>query len=273
MDCNEARRLIDAHTDGELDLVHELDLERHLQTCADCARRAQAVGAFRTRLRESRRFETPPNLRLQVIAGLRKEAGDVVPFETSAAGDSASPSQPPVRRPARSLADRAAWVRFTAAAASLAACIALGYAWGGARDRTDRLVEDAVGDHVRALQADHLMDVASTDQHTVKPWFAGRLDFSPPVVDLASIGFPLVGGRLERLGGHTAAALVFRRRQHIINVFVWPTDITTPAGHPRQRDGYNLTSWTAGDLSFLAVSEIPKEELAQFAEAFRTAAR
>jgi anti-sigma factor RsiW len=134
-------------------------------------------------------------------------------------------------------------------------------------------VEDAIGDHVRALQADHLMDVASTDQHTVKPWFAGRLDFSPPVVDLASAGFPLVGGRLERLGGHTAAALVFRRRQHVINLFIWPSDATTPAGHPRQREGYHLTAWTAGDLSFLAVSEIPSEELAQFADEFRAAAR
>jgi anti-sigma factor RsiW len=267
MDCNEARRLIDAHTDGELDLVHELDLERHLQTCAECARRAQGVGAFRTRLRESPRFHAPAGLRSQIIAGLRQEAGNVVPFEAAAA-----PLEPAVSSTRRRFIERAAWARFTAAAASLAACIALGYAWGGARDRTDRLVEDAVGDHVRALQADHLMDVASTDQHTVKPWFAGRLDFSPPVVDLAAAGFPLVGGRLERLGGHTAAALVFRRRQHVINLFIWPTDATTPTGYPRQRDGYHLTSWTAGDLSFLAVSEIPSEELAQFADAFQAAA-
>jgi anti-sigma factor RsiW len=131
------------------------------------------------------------------------------------------------------------------------------------------LIDDAISDHVRSLQAQHLTDVASTDQHTVKPWFAGKLDFSPPVVDLASAGFPLTGGRLEHLDGRPAAALVFHRRQHAINLFIWPAGAGVLSPRSTERDGYNATTWSHAGLNFLAVSEIPATELKQFADAFR----
>jgi anti-sigma factor RsiW len=118
-----------------------------------------------------------------------------------------------------------------------------------------------------------LTDVASTDQHTVKPWFAGKLDFAPPVIDLASSGFPLIGGRLEHFDGRTAAALVFHRRQHAINLFIWPADAVAVASSQAERDGYHVETWSRDGFNFVAVSEIPAAELSQFTDDFRSAQR
>jgi anti-sigma factor RsiW len=126
-----------------------------------------------------------------------------------------------------------------------------------------------VSDHVRSLQAGHLTDVVSTDQHTVKPWFAGKLDFSPPVVDLSGDGFPLAGGRLEQIDGRPAAALVFHRRLHTVNLFVWPTAAGEIPARRGAEKGYNTEGWSQGGMNFLAVSEIPASDLAQFAAAYR----
>ena len=145
----------------------------------------------------------------------------------------------------------------------------LGYAWGNARAHDDALRGEAVADHVRSLQGNHLVDVISTDQHTVKPWFIGKIDFSPPVVDLADLGFPLSGGRLERLDGLTAAALVFHRRLHSVNLFIWPTTKGSVAERRDTENGYATLSWSGGGLNFMAVSEIPPAELEQFAAAYR----
>ena len=130
--------------------------------------------------------------------------------------------------------------------------------------------EEAVDSHVRSLMPGHLFDVQSTDQHTVKPWFLGKLDFAPPVVDLEAVGFPLVGGRLDYLGGRPAAALVYQRRQHTINVFI-STDGTT-SGRPtedRSVRGFHVRHWTHGDMAFWAVSDVNDAELSEFVRAFQ----
>ncbi|SDS30426.1 zf-HC2 domain-containing protein [Opitutus sp. GAS368] len=253
MDCNQARPLIDADTDGELDLVRHLELAAHLRTCAECTRHAETARARRAALRESLpRFTAPPQLAGKIRAALQ-------------AGGMPASAGAPARRPSLF------WPVWNVAglAASLAFAVLVGFAWGHARARANLLVDEAVADHVRSLQAGHLMDVASTDQHTVKPWFAGKLDFAPPVTDLAAAGFPLTGGRLEHLDGRPAAALVFHRRQHAINLFIWPADPI--AARRSGASGYNTESWSQGGLNFLAVSEMPAAELAQFVAAFRAA--
>jgi len=252
MDCNETRRFLDADIDGELDLVRHLELETHLRACPACARLAENARARRVALRDALpRFTASAPLAQKIRAALP-----------------ATPSAAPV--PVRAKVIFSLW-QVSGLAASIAVALLFGYAWGGARARADLLIGDAISDHVRSLQAAHLTDVASTDQHTVKPWFAGKLDFSPPVVDLATAGFPLTGGRLEHLDGRPAAALVFHRRQHAINLFIWPAGAASLSPRSTQRDGYNATTWSSAGLNFLAVSEIPAAELAQFAEAFRRA--
>ena len=254
MNCHETRGLIDADTDGELDLVRHLELAAHLRTCPDCARLAETARARRTALQGSLpRFTAPPQLAGKIRAALAAEG---------------APLAAPVAR--RSTLFWPFW-NVAGLAASLAFVLLIGFAWGNARARAHLLVQEAVNDHVRSLQASHLTDVTSTDQHTVKPWFAGRIDFAPPVVDLVAAGFPLVGGRLEHLDGRPAAALVFHRRQHAINLFVWPGTTGPVPVRTAGVNGYNTESWAQNGLNFLAVSEIPATELGQFAAAFRAA--
>jgi len=265
MDCNETRRLLDADIDGELDLVRHLELDAHLRACPDCARLAENARAGRTTIRESLpRFTAPPQLADRIRASIDGERGRDARATPSA--------RPAIRGVGVSPVSFPLW-QVTGLAASLAFAVLVGFAWGNARSRGNLLFDEAIADHVRSLQASHLTDVVSTDQHTVKPWFAGKLDFSPPVVDLAASGFPLSGGRLEHIDGRPAAALVFHRRQHAINLFIWPATTTALSSRRAERDGYNAETWSSVSLNFLAVSEIPASELAQFAETFRTNTR
>jgi anti-sigma factor RsiW len=264
MDCNETRRLLEADLDGELDLVRHLELEAHLRTCPTCARLAENARQRRTALRESLpRFTASPQLAEKIRRALPVAPASAITTNTRAVGSAEDRATP---RAVFSL-----W-SLGGLAASFALALLVGYGWGSGRAHTRALFNEAIAEHVRSLQADHLTDVASTDQHTVKPWFAGKLDFSPPVVDLAPAGFPLKGGRLEHLDGRPAAALIYFRRQHAINLFVWPIGSGALSSHPRSEEGYNSIAWSRDGLNFLAVSEIPAAELSQFAEAFRQAA-
>jgi len=250
MNCDEISRLLEANCDGELDLVRQLELEAHLRSCPDCALQAKAIAARRNALRDSLpRFTAPSQFRERIRSLIRAEEAP--------------------RRAVRRPPIHWSYLSLGGMAASIALAIAVGYNLGISRAHSNALLDEAVSDHVRSLQAGHLMDVISTDQHTVKPWFIGKLDFSPPVVDLADVGFPLAGGRLERIDGRPAAALVFRLRLHSINVFVWPANSGEIPMRDGRENGYNARSWSQGGLNFLAVSEISSAELGQFIEEFR----
>jgi anti-sigma factor RsiW len=134
----------------------------------------------------------------------------------------------------------------------------------------DRLMEELVSSHVRSLQVDHLSDVVSSDQHTVKPWFNGKLDFSPPVIDLASQEFPLVGGRLDYLDERTVAVLIYRHKLHPINLYIWPGTGRNVAPQGQDRQGYHLIHWTAGGMNYWAVSDLAASELEFFVNTLRS---
>ncbi|HZZ58490.1 MAG TPA: hypothetical protein VFE31_11715 [Opitutaceae bacterium] len=210
------------------------------------------------------RYPAPPELAARIQAAI--EAAGAANGGRADSGPGAPPGSAPDRAP---VVRMIFWPVIAAAAALVA--LATGYQWGRGNTQARFLDQEAVAAHIRSLQGEHLMDVVSTDQHTVKPWFAGKLDFSPPVVDLAAEGDRLEGGRLDRLGGHTVAALVYRHRQHTINLFVWPGKPSGPA--KTSTDGYQTRSWSGGDFAFLAVSDAPASELEHFEQAFQNASR
>lgn len=246
MGCNETQHLLDGYVDSELDLTSTLEIEKHLQTCADCAHAYNNQLALRTAIGADSLYFTPPaNLRKRIQVSLRQES-----------------KAKPVPR-------RIAW-QWTRIAAPLAAVllIALGlfYIWS-VSSADDHLTQDVLSSHVRSLMANHLVDVPSSDQHTVKPWFNGKLDFSPQVVDLANQGFPLVGGRLDYLDNRSVAALVYQRRKHVINLFIWPSTQNADSGTRMVTlQGYHLFSWTKGGFNYWAVSDVNTSELQQFVQ-------
>ena len=244
MSCAEkADRLLEAYVDDQLDLVASLEMERHVAECAECAQAVKSHRALRSALGgASLCFETPKDLEGRVRAGLRETAP-------------------------RSAGRRFGWPWLAAAASLPAIAILAGALVLSSRtpSQGDRLNQEIVSAHVRSLMADHLTDVPSSDQHTVKPWFNGKLDFSPEVRDLASDGYPLVGGRLDYLDGRSVAVLVYQRHQHPINLFLWPEPNGTPipAGETSLR-GYNVIRGRRSGTSYSAVSDLNLAELRQF---------
>jgi len=246
-----------AYLDGELDLTSALALERHLEECAECA------GAL----------ETQRALRDAIAgAGLRHRPS----------ADQTIRLRRTLRRAARESADEPAWpvwswhrlAAFPTIAALLLVAVAswsLGRFWP-ARASADLgdLQEEVVASHVRSLLAGQPAQVASTDRHTVKPWFTGKLDYSPAVVDLASAGFPLVGGRLDYLGHHAVAALVYRSDRHVINLFTWPaastTDSAASAPSASMRQGFHVLHWSQSGMTYWAVSDVAEDRLRRFAQ-------
>ena len=243
MTCADSRPLLHAHVDGELDLVRDMEVSEHLKQCPACKARHEGIAALRSAVGErASRHRAPAALRARLQAAAHL--------------DKAVPQ--PVKR---------LWFpQVLAAAASIALALFAGYTWGGHASRGALVADEAMNAHIRSLQEMHPLDVISTDRHTVKPWFAGKLDFSPPVVDLADSGYPLAGARLEEIDGHTAAGLVFHRKLHTISLYIWQG-----AGFEgtESRFGYSARGWSHNGLSFLVVSDIPEGEVAQFAALYR----
>jgi anti-sigma factor RsiW len=244
MNCREAQALLCAYIDEELDLVHTLDFEAHVQECAACAAALKRQEAVRAAVTAHAPYHS-------AAATLRAT------IERRAATQFGL-----VERPQSSPWWSARWLMLAAACAVLALVIVrFPIGPGPARDLSREIVDA----HVRSLLATHLFDVPSSDQHTVKPWFAGKLDYAPEVRDLSSVGFALTGGRLDYVHGRTVAALVYRRRQHTINVFVWPAHESDRAPRLEERDGYHVISWVRGGMTWWAVSDLNAAELKELA--------
>ena len=269
MNCEEATKLMDGYLDGELDPVTSQKVEQHLRECSGCQQAYEVHTAVTHAIsRGATYYKAPDELRQRIHASLREAIG--APDSRGAAAEDPLP----VRRPEavrRGVFFDMPWNWLALAAAIvLAAIIAsslLPKLWQPGADQF--LATQLIASHVRSLMADHLTDVASSDQHTVKPWLDVKLDFAAPVVDLSGDGFPLIGGRLDYLDNHSAAALVYQRRKHFINLFIWPT---TPADSKEQkvveREGYHLVHWADGDFTYWAVSDVNIIDLETFKRSF-----
>jgi mycothiol system anti-sigma-R factor len=251
MRCDEVRPRIDAYVDGELAEAERVQLHDHLADCPDCGPEATALERLRDDIRQAAPvYRAPEALRSRIRFALRREAA------ANASGTVPAPG----------------WLAY---AASILLAVAVGS--GGTLlitgERQENVVaNELVDSHLRSLLGNHLTDVPSSDQHTVKPWFEGRSDVSPPAVDLAGDGFPLVGGRLDLIAGKPIPALVYRRHAHVINLFVLPAsrrDLATTL----TRNGYTLLHWDEGDLGLWAVSDAAPSELDGFERAFRAATK
>jgi anti-sigma factor RsiW len=259
MKCPESRKLIHAYIDGELDLVRCLEFEEHLKSCAECVAGKNSLQSLRTALQNSAgdlAYSAPDSLRRQVRQMARgSSSGDVTTRST-------------LKRVHQALQSQWFWKWLALGATAVAALAIFLRPAGVSMSGQEQLVNEAVASHVRSLMANHLTDVESSDRHTVKPWFDGKLDFAPTVKDFADQGFPLVGGRLDYLDGRAVAALVYRRDKHIINVFVWPA-ATAGAGisatETENYHGYNTITFGAGGFRYCLVSDVEGKELERLA--------
>ena len=254
MNCAAAVRWFDALLDGELDPKNDAEVREHLEGCAVCKQRYEAKRALSTRMqRLELGYAAPESLRARIAAAL----------EADAAGD--VPAMVPLNAPAPREARRrpghwfalAGWPVALAASAMLATVML---------QQRAQVEDDIVSAHVRSLLVDHLSDVVSSSHHTVKPWFAGKIDFAPPVPDLSSLGFELIGGRLDYVAGRPAAALVYRKHGHIINILVSRDGAQIP--QTARVRGYALRSWQQSGLSLVAVSDIDPLELNNLQQGF-----
>ena len=264
--CADKELLLHGLLDGELDAANTLAFEAHMRECPGCAAEFDRLRRLRDLLRTpGATYVAPPALRERIRLALDRES----PHEPAVEVTPATVQRPPPAHVARPLQPHRllTWL-LGGSSAVLAASLALVLLiYLPARGLGDELVAS----HIRSLQAAHLIDVQTSDRHVVKPWFAGKVDFSPPVADLAAAGFPLVGGRLDYVHDRVVAAVVYRRRQHLVNVFVWPAASNdVPRAVSAHRDGYNLVGWKQNGLQFWAVADIDAAELQQLRAAFAT---
>jgi anti-sigma factor RsiW len=248
MNCQQAKPLIDPYADGELDDAGIVELEKHIHDCPACALAWRNAQNLKKALKQDALFFTAPaELRRTIKAELHSQ------LKTESRWNVWN------------------WNWLSAATTSIATvCLALLLTVTLTRPSVDqRLTQEIASSHIRSLMPGHLLDVVSTDQHTVKPWFNGRVDFSPPVKDLAAQEFPLIGGRLDYISGRSVAALVFQHRKHVINLFIWPTnDKDSKPASLTPVQGYNLIHWSESEMTFWVVSDLNEKELMEFVQDF-----
>ena len=249
MNCASARDLIESYLDDELDAGLRTEVRNHLSTCSSCAEIHARLRELQVNIRSQAPYYDPP-------ADLRRRVQTALALVANREGK-AAPSVP------------WRWIAI-AAAALLAASLSLNVTLFRPRgDERDIVAQNIVAIHIRSLIGTHLLDVPSSDQHTVKPWFNGKLDFSPDVKDFASEGFPLRGGRIEYVADRPAAALVYQRRLHVINVLVWPSVSSGNSEDELTRKGYNIIHWSKAGMTYWVVSDLGLNELRQFAERYK----
>jgi anti-sigma factor RsiW len=241
MTCESATNLVEPYLDDELDASLSAQVHEHLATCPECAEAHGRLLELRRGIRaQAPYYRAPADLHDQIHAALQQ-------------------------------ADRPAtghWRSFAIAASVL---LAVSLAWNLAVLRSsnaNRAADNMIAAHVRSMMATHLLDVPSSDRHTVKPWFNGKLDFAPDVKDFASQGFPLLGGRLDYIDGHAAAAMVYQRRQHVINLFTWPS-ASSGGQADFSRNGYHAVHWDGAGMTYWVVSDLAPAELQQFVDLYR----
>jgi anti-sigma factor RsiW len=244
MNCHDVGRILDAYVDGELSPAEAASMADHIEGCPSCRQRLVALESLGRLVRSIPYRAAPDRLRTAIAAAPRR---------------------------ARLTTPTLAW------AAAAMVVVALGGAAAFNVRQTARatslVAEDVVNRHVSALMSDRLFDVRSSNEHTVKPWFQGKLDFSPPVADLTAAGFPLIGGRVDSIAGRPSAALVYQRREHVIHVFVLPAAGRMATSDVRSIRGFHERHWIQGDLSLWAVSDLNDAELREFTQAFESSTR
>lgn len=251
MNCTESRGLMPAFVDNELDPADVARCAIHLEQCAACAYTCEQLqNVHRTIQEHATNYTAPDSLRQRIATNLNRS-----------------------KKRSSYRSSKFSWARINfglSAAWAVAFSVALGLYLSVPSER-EQLDQEIVASHYRSLMVNHLADIASSDRHTVKPWFAGKLDFSPPVYDLTQQGFTLIGGRLDYLQQRPVAALVYRHRQHLINLFIWPANpaITTLFG-ATSKQGYQLIPWTQSGMQFWAVSDLNMHELNEFKEILLT---
>jgi anti-sigma factor RsiW len=241
MSHDEIRELLNAYLDRELDLINAREIEQHLRSCEDCRHAEEQIRTLREVLTcETPAYRAPAHLRRNIRAALRREAKE----------KTFSP-----------------WLVLAAGAAFAGILFGFVFSQTHRPSRGGEIVDQVIASHVRSLLATHLVDIASSDQHTVKPWFDGKIDFAPDVHDFAMSGFPLLGGRLDYVDSKTVVALVYQRNKHPINVFIIPavgSSDTSPSATMQR--GYNVLSWTHREMNYWAVSDLNQAELRQLVD-------
>jgi anti-sigma factor RsiW len=252
LNCGLCHELMHSYLDDELDKAMRFGFTEHLATCDECRQQLEELQLLKTAMKAHAPYYSAPASLTESLRASLQRLEEPAPLP--------SPLSPQKADRWKNLRN---WLAPLMSAGVFAAALALYIATPSV---DDNWADEAVSSHVRSLMGEHLMDVASSDKHTVKPWFTGKLDFSPPVYDFAAQGFPLLGGRLDYLQHQTAAALSYRHDKHIINTFIVPTTEPDSPSHIESRRGYNIVTWRQNHMRFIVVSDMDKGELEAFSQ-------